>query len=538
MLRTSTVLHVAATNIALMLLCACGPEPSASGGFITERTTDLLSMANPDRFDHVFTNKKIKTILVDRATHPAVPSGEYSEEETVAGPYWSKWRPTVKYSATGEDGSWVTAAPGTYTLSFKRISVTYASNNSPYDTLTAWLQMSFEAKGYWQINIGRGVEYLEEEKDAASRMAASASTSSMARRKQPPPKSYRWFGSSTISFVAHAVNEELNIQIKPDGADSYQDIAKKEGPTNTLLVGQLVDLQVSTKGGAKLTKIKWTIPDKSFKDYSANNTTATLTRLKDKDRENTSIQFYWADAGDKEVQCEANDGDNKMTAKVTLHIKKPEVTFTATIGDVFVGEYMTGKQKSTRLILAKNDKGELPGITFIAKIQVPKGFEEGNWLFVQMVVQSKSTLMIEDKGKTVTYLLDTGNAKVLDTTYPYGTGGVAKNDIYPTGAKAGGVSDSPNMNLLAIPKLVQSSKDIGKFKMYILFQPKGKNSRPVPLATMDWEWKGVAIKEKEKWLLKKDSGSRTPPDELKSVETSDHPVWDKNITDFKYEKQK
>lgn len=208
--RTSTLLHIIAVNLALVILNVSGPPSPARANVVIEQTADLLSIANPDRFDNgdVYPRTKVFSILFDQATHPQAQPGEYQEDETVQGPVWGEWQITVQYSATGAGGPWVTAPPDTYTLLLKGVKRTFASASSPYDTLTTSLGASFLASGYWQISITRGVAYYEfPDGDPASRMAASSRTSSMARSATFRNNSteYKWRGRSSVQFASFKV---------------------------------------------------------------------------------------------------------------------------------------------------------------------------------------------------------------------------------------------------------------------------------------------------------------------------------------------
>jgi hypothetical protein len=66
-----------------------------------------------------------------------------------------------------------------------------------------------------------------------------------------------------------------------------------------------------------------------------------------------------------------------------------------------------------------------------------------------------------------------------------------------------------------------------EFRLYVMFKPAGSNSIYVPLAVVDWWWKGEATRSGTTWsLVAGSAGHKASPTH---VDTSDHPEWTKNI---------
>jgi hypothetical protein len=161
------------------------------------------------------------------------------------------------------------------------------------------------------------------------------------------------------------------------------------------------------------------------------------------------------------------------------------------------------------------------GIVFQAKVDSVAGDfqEEGKWNFVQL---------IENKQKAVktNQTFQFGNHYgewVLDTTYPY-TVGNSTGLVRET-------SDSPMTNLEGWGSIYQRMTCEDHFKMYIMFEPPGTNSKWVPLKVLEWNWQWAATKNINTWSL--DSGaSANVINGGVGVATFSHPEWDANIEPF------
>ncbi len=166
--------------------------------------------------------------------------------------------------------------------------------------------------------------------------------------------------------------EGLTIERKRAGGQAYVPI---DAENNKLLAGQWVDLRVVGKG--EITDVQWTIPDKSFKDYEANDTEGTLTHLKDADKKSETVQFYWADSGDKKVAVQAKVNGEIQSGSATLTVLRPDGALGAEQGSVFVDEYNLKAGPGLYLALARGPNGRVPGMAFKGKVTLPPGFRGG-----------------------------------------------------------------------------------------------------------------------------------------------------------------
>lgn len=94
----------------------------------------------------------------------------------------------------------------------------------------------------------------------------------------------------------------------------------------------------------------------------------------------------------------------------------------------------------------------------------------------------------------------------VDTTYPYGWEHFSR-------LSGGSTSDSPGMDLTS-DSLATYSLDA---EMYLMFQPTGTNTIPVPVSEVDWSWAGS-------WPPA--SGNTSQPTTLVP---SQEPQWNANI---------
>ena len=108
-----------------------------------------------------------------------------------------------------------------------------------------------------------------------------------------------------------------------------------------VLPGQLMDLQgVVAPDTAIVTQRSWVVPNKNFKDYqpavnaALGTATSNLTQLQPGDITNETIQFYFADTGNKTVTAKAMVAGNWFTANATLNVLVPVANTTTTFGAV------------------------------------------------------------------------------------------------------------------------------------------------------------------------------------------------------------
>ena len=144
--------------LALVAVLASAAGLHAQG---VNNTTNVHLTLSPDSFTGILPNTWVSANAVAKAAHPVgAPSNHYHDALPIHGPTWGAWQYTVKYSATGAAGSYQTAVKGTYSLkiTFGR-STLNANDHSGFDTTAATVAFVSAKTGYWQIDIGKSVEY-------------------------------------------------------------------------------------------------------------------------------------------------------------------------------------------------------------------------------------------------------------------------------------------------------------------------------------------------------------------------------------------
>ena len=144
--------------IALVALVASAAVLQAQG---VSKTTPVELTLSQDSFTGILPNTWVSANVLVKATHPVeASSNDYHDALPIHGPTWGGWQYTVKYSATGVAGSYQTAVKGTYSLKITFGKSTLSANDhSGFDTAAATVAFASAKSGYWQIDIGRSVEY-------------------------------------------------------------------------------------------------------------------------------------------------------------------------------------------------------------------------------------------------------------------------------------------------------------------------------------------------------------------------------------------
>jgi hypothetical protein len=335
------------------------------------------------------------------------------------------------------------------------------------------------------------------------------------------------FGSKTVySLPVDVAVVDVKLEIKRDEAGGTVDYQSLTDATRKVLPGQKMNLKVNIQPTLlTATEWEWTLPGVVFKDYVANQNTGTLTALSAtadlKGQDN--VHFYWADTGDaRAVKCRVKIAGQWFDATDHLDVKKPTCTLTTTHG-------------SAKLNAANDhigfyaDAGQTAGISYTASVQVPAGFADGEWNFVQVLSDGlERTLANGTVERSNHYHIWT-----LDNTYPYepapytshpGTAG-----SYPTGTSSHTESDTPSTPLS--PATLQSKGTHDYFHTYVMFLPPGTEARYVPLKVVNWDWGGTAINGAGGWAVTAGSLTQSVSG---ATETAVHPTWTANWAPFSW----
>jgi len=324
-----------------------------------------------------------------------------------------------------------------------------------------------------------------------------------------------------LNEVYQAVGPNIQIHRKKDGEANYLAISNSN---NKVLPGEKMDLKLVAQN---VTDYEWTLPGEVIGGWTADTDKTYATELGAGDLDNQTVVYYWHDTGDKrEVKCEVEIGVKDYTVSVKLHVKKP--TYSVTNLDVdevkVTDKYYYGYGDWGLHFGAETTSPGTPptkyGFEIKCKVEVPSGFSQGVWQYVQLV---KMDVHREDDD-TNTAEYDMNGEWVLDTTYPYAGGS------WSTGSTERETDDSPCHWLRADMKWLQTNKD--EFNMYIMFKPSGSNSIFVPLAVVNWWWKGKGQENGASWdLVVGSDGWSTNPS---ASDVTTYPVWDKNIANYSW----
>lgn len=306
----------------------------------------------------------------------------------------------------------------------------------------------------------------------------------------------------------------VDITREVDGESTYKTINSKNKNDN-LLPGQQVQLHLLN--GSMASNVQWTIPDKSFKDWTANEQTAKLTQLEASDLNQQDVEFYWADSGSKDVSINFSWNGTPITLHKKLKCLKPVSKMSATV----VG---TISINSTSTFAGLYGKGDSNGMSYTGNVSLPSDYtgdtNGGGWNWVQTV---RSTIYIRfTSGRNGVGTLN--NQTVLDTDYPYAPYPLPTHYPLMSSNTDGDHPDTPLDNDMS---RVFRFDD---FQTYLMFLPPGGNSRYVPLQSANWYWyeslKKINSKTNKWSFTSKDADAYTPQD------TPVHPVWNNNISNI------
>jgi hypothetical protein len=331
-------------------------------------------------------------------------------------------------------------------------------------------------------------------------------------------------GSTLLTNQTTATSAELRIDY--NGNDiTTQDAGK-------VLVGQKIELVAATlPAGLPVTNPRWSMEGTTFGDYNPTAKSAKIVPVQG----GTTVDFYWSagtsfdEMGNDAVALAADVNGTFNTAETSFDVYRPSDTFTVTQGQVGFRP-PTGDPKQFGLFGNNNSKN---GMDFTGTVTMPAGFDpnSGEWCFVQKITKVDRNATDADGGS---YFNSMNGQSVLDTTWPYEP---VSAQSWTTGAAAqqapgyGYANDNPNMSLLKIntvqPQPAPVEVDFDEtVSTYILFRPKGADSRWVPLQEVNWDYKGTATEKGGNWTMAGTNQHNFPPENV-----AVQPEWTANIKD-------
>ena len=324
----------------------------------------------------------------------------------------------------------------------------------------------------------------------------------------------------SVSVFASNVDIEPSGHIERDEAGGAAEFKKLDKPlvlvaTKTqsdALPGQKIILKhvVCLPPGKTVTTWEWTVAGVIFKDYVANQGSATLSAVDPFNSQ--TITYYWTNHGQHAVKATAtlNDGA-KIVCDATFSVEEPPSTLTASTGAVALNA------NKTQIGLFPNNgnpacNGNGYGIVYKAKVEVPANWPQGKWNLVQLVIPDRNWKRDGDD-----YKWSLNGTEVLDSLYPY----QHFNGSFPTGAVEKCDYDSPSEPLQGTEVWITKED----FRIWTTFIPPGDEVKEVPLKVLSWHWGGKTSKANGVWgnPVNTVSGSGA------SASTTEHPKWTANV---------
>ncbi len=271
--------------------------------------------------------------------------------------------------------------------------------------------------------------------------------------------------------------------------------------------------------GVVLSNFEWEIPNHAFKDYTANQTTGTVTPISEADRQYAEVECYFADAGEKEFFVSFDVDSERVTIPLKITLDEPVGSFAASYGT-------TKFIPPSLMILYRPPPNE--GLTFNGTVSVPAGWPEGEWHYVQLVTSNRQFQTFSGNNPSAPWY---HGLTVLDNSYPYfpgphGTHPETNVGHFTTGTTDQQGGDSPATGGLG--PVVQSVIVADAFSTFLMFKPDGQDSRYVPILRLDWNWNASAentgTTEAPQWVV-----PEGPPSIGVPYKTSVHPMWQHNI---------
>jgi hypothetical protein len=187
-----------------------------------------------------------------------------------------------------------------------------------------------------------------------------------------------------------------------------------------------------------------------------------------------------------------------VTVKRTLTIEKPSDQLNIVIGSVNAEPGLPFGTPPTFVELEQypqtTPSPNACGIQFQGTITTPAAYvlsnDYGQWNWTQLVTTSRQE---KNNGTYWQFAIKTNNSttiingrQVLDGGYPYGS-------WYSANGVQDGNTDSPVQDLSSDPAIREYDVS-DSFDDYLMYQPPGANSLPVPLKETDWYWTFQALK--------------------------------------------
>jgi hypothetical protein len=327
-------------------------------------------------------------------------------------------------------------------------------------------------------------------------------------------------GTATATVDA-ARTQTADIQVRRLALEITDGAGTVLTGTQTKIVGQKVQLRLRTNpAGQAISNVRWTIPGQTVKTYTQSAAAGTRTDLTPADLQAASVDFYWIDGGNKQVQVSATVAGSNMTASLTFNVLAPTgVTMTSVTGTVAVSN-PGFPGAGLELHFGTN---ATPGIAWTCRATAPAG-GTGQIAATQLdEVRHERTL---NDGTRQTRNPDPAGVYRLDTKVPY----AAPVAIAAGGQATSTTNDSPGGPLTAALRQYRSRAN---FRLYFMYKPDGADSIWVTIGRLDWNWTGETTRvgapasADNNWNPPLNVANSVNPSGVASTEL---PIWTANVT--------
>lgn len=275
---------------------------------------------------------------------------------------------------------------------------------------------------------------------------------------------------------------------------------KVTGKTKDIWVGQLVSLVAKTvPAGVNIENPVWTIADKIVGGYKVDPPTAgVLTPFDIKLLKSSSVWFYWANGGSKQVTFRGKINGVVNDVVATFNVQRPETSMV--VSENAPPELIEDPTDKNRMLLRKKIEWDMHG-----------GSQEGQLAWVQLGDVSASIIY-----DTVHYSFGSG--------VEYSGSGL-DGGFFPTSPPPF-LNDKPSIGAdrkVALSMLIHDS-----FHDWIMFKHKDESSIWVPLKRVNWYWFGNASRvgtSGDVWKIDSSDYEKNPQAE----DFDEFPTWDSII---------
>lgn len=331
---------------------------------------------------------------------------------------------------------------------------------------------------------------------------------------------YQWLYAESSDCVDVEIPETPTVKIMWNGNEIND-------TTQEAIVGQKIDLSIAVTGGTP-TNQQWTIDGDTVKNYSLictggqgllgtticeSPTNGVKTNLANSDLSQNSVSYYWwKGSNDLQVQISVMVDGVTITASANFNVLSPTSSISmvrTNRGPIFV------EQRQGKWFLDHGDQFE-EGIRIRHDTIYPQGVSGATqWLQTYKLFHRFQKL--DDTWERV-------EREGIDTTFPYPPVGLQfLNEMRDTPGQ-----DLSSDNPAHYWKRVEVNDSANT---WVMFKSDLPNSIWVPLASVNWTWNAVAVKQNDGSWVKTDEGKTGPT----SIEPLDFPIWSLNVKDFAYQ---